>query len=947
MRPFLLFFCWLLFAQRLWSQLPGENNRALAPFFLHKADQNNSLDTVSRYIAGHFAYATSSQKQITGDRVLRKINDHTYIIAVHTSDEWTALDNKSLNLVPVNNYWKLSPDLLAENNLQKTATGYRQLVISVLDSWEFISAQGKIIKIIEQDLPSKTFRVEVPYRWINDQGLPDKNILFIALSRKAHTERELTGFDLSANQVNTAHRYWPGINGNGLTISIKENRMDTADIDFSGRYVFSPGASPIMQTHATTMATIAAGGGNSFYTGKGVAWGSRISSSDFANLLPDDARTLAALNVSVQNHSYGTGIENYYGADARAYDLQVSNQPFLVHVFSAGNSGLQTSSNGNYSGVTQMANITGSFKMAKNTLVVAAMDSIGDIPVLISRGPAFDGRVKPELVAFGEDGSSGAAAIASGLAVLIQDAYKQQHGQLPTASMVKAIMINSATDIGAAGIDFYSGYGAVNAFNSIETIQRLQYASGSISNGETKNFQLSIPNNARNLKVTISWTDPAALANSGIALVNDLDLRVIEESSGSTLLPWVLNSSPNIDSLLLLPLRKRDSLNNTEQVSLLQPSAGNYTISVVCNSFLANPQEFALAWDYDTTNLFQFNYPVKGDNILPAKNNTIRWSTTMQGQGTLEYRLDGKPDWQVAVSQVNLSAGYLKWSAPHQFTIIQFRMKASGLESLSDTVSVSDNLFIRTGFDCVDSFLIYWQKAPEFDHYRLYRLQDKYLEPYLDLQDTAVVQYKANNPGEWFTVAPVLANGIEGVKAYTFNYTQQETGCYIRNFLADPAATNQARLTLELGTVYGVKRIQFEKQNNSAFVPVGELRPVNSTVNIFTTPAQDGLNIYRALVELEDGTNYYTTSESVYQFGNQSYFVFPNPAQGGTSIRIMAEEPVGSQFILYDFLGRKILVTELTSTIQTIDISQLSRGIYFYIILKDGVKTVSKKLLIQ
>jgi hypothetical protein len=36
------------------------------------------------------------------------------------------------------------------------------------------------------------------------------------------------------------------------------------------------------------------------------------------------------------------------------------------------------------------------------------------------KGPAFDGRIKPEMVAFGIDGSSGAAALVSGVAILLQ-----------------------------------------------------------------------------------------------------------------------------------------------------------------------------------------------------------------------------------------------------------------------------------------------------------------------------------------------------------------------------------------------------------------------------------------------------------------------------------------------------------------------------------------------
>ena len=65
------------------------------------------------------------------------------------------------------------------------------------------------------------------------------------------------------------------------------------------------------------MATIIAGGGNSVWYAKGVAWGANVSSSSFANLLPDPAEYYLKQNISVQNHSYGTIIDNNYGEFSR------------------------------------------------------------------------------------------------------------------------------------------------------------------------------------------------------------------------------------------------------------------------------------------------------------------------------------------------------------------------------------------------------------------------------------------------------------------------------------------------------------------------------------------------------------------------------------------------------------------------------------------------------
>ena len=130
----------------------------------------------------------------------------------------------------------------------------------------------------------------------------------------------------------------------------------------------------------------------------------------------------------MQNHSYGTGLENYYGLEAQAYDAQARQYPTLLHVFSSGNSGNQASPTGTYQGLPNVANLTGQFKMSKNTLSVGATDGLGEVAPRSSRGPAHDGRGKPELVAFGADGSSDAAALVSGISLLVQHAYRTQNG---------------------------------------------------------------------------------------------------------------------------------------------------------------------------------------------------------------------------------------------------------------------------------------------------------------------------------------------------------------------------------------------------------------------------------------------------------------------------------------------------------------------------------------
>ena len=185
-----------------------------------------------------------------------------------------------------------------------------------------------------------------------------------------------TGLDLSLNEINYLHHLRPLLGGQNLMLSIKESNFDTSDIDFKGRYIptIRP---PLVKIHATSMASVAAGGANSDPEARGVASDVYITSSGFQSFLPDPDDVFVSNFISVQNHSYGTGIENMYGLETKAYDEFCERRPHIVHVFSAGNEGAAAPQKGTYAGLTGWANISGQYKQSKNTITVSAVDSSG------------------------------------------------------------------------------------------------------------------------------------------------------------------------------------------------------------------------------------------------------------------------------------------------------------------------------------------------------------------------------------------------------------------------------------------------------------------------------------------------------------------------------------------------------------------------------------------
>jgi hypothetical protein len=220
---------------------------------------------------------------------------------------------------------------------------------------------------------------------------------------------------------------------------------------------------------------------------------------------------------------------------------------------------------------------------------------------------------KTRVVAFGEDGSSGAAALVSGTTLLLQHSYKQINGILPANSLVKAILINSADDVGNAELDYKNGYGALNANNALKTLQTNRVFNGSVTNSNSQLFNITVPAGIKKIKATLVWNDPPAVPNVAKALINDLDLELIEVSSGQIWKPWVLNPFPHVDSLNQLAIRKRDSLNNVEQITIANPLAGNYQVKVTGFHITTALQSFHIAWQLDSIDKFEWQFPLSND----------------------------------------------------------------------------------------------------------------------------------------------------------------------------------------------------------------------------------------------------------------------------------------------------------------------------------------------
>ena len=260
---------------------------------------------------------------------------------------------------------------------------------------------------------------------------------------------------------------------------------------------------------------------------------------------------------------------------------------------------------------------------AKNVIAVGAVETfVTDPPAIASfssRGPARDGRVKPDLVARGvsvystkqgsppytaaytnKQGTSMAAPAVTGMAALLTEQWRKTYGgHDPTPATLKTLLIAGADELGNRGPDYVYGFGLVNAKNSVDLViadggvgRRVKR--GSLMHGGQFETALTVAA-GQNVRVVLGWSDPEVVifpsdGLATVALVNDLDVRVVAPS-GETLLPWVLNrSQPDQPAT-----RGVNVIDNTEVVEITGAAAGDYRLIVTGTKVTAQaPQDFVL-----------------------------------------------------------------------------------------------------------------------------------------------------------------------------------------------------------------------------------------------------------------------------------------------------------------------------------------------------------------
>jgi PKD repeat protein len=598
------------------------------------------------------------------------------------------------------------------------------------------------------------------------------------------------------HRSNTLYTEYSGglqYSGNGVNVMMQDDGIIGPHIDYTGRIDQSNcvGCSTSANdTHADHVSGTIMGAGNLNPEYRGMAHGVDLdvySSSDanyslFPGLFDND-------NIVITSKSYSNGCNAGYTSLTRLLDQQVRNRPQLTHVFSAGNDG---TSNCGYGAGAGWGNITGGHKVGKNVIAVGNLSHVDGLANSSSRGPAEDGRIKPDICAVGSSvtstgpeniyftisGTSMSCPGVSGTIAQLYEGYRDINGGAnPDAALIKSAVLNTGEDLGNPGPDFKFGWGRINARQAWDLISNNQYIQDDISQGNTDVHTINVPAGVSELRIMTYWSDYEGSTSAALALVNDLNM-VVTDPAMQSFDPWVLDHTPNATALNTNAIRAVDALNNMEQVTIDNPTPGTYTVSVDGFAIPQGPQDYYIVY-YFVRDELTVTYPIGGEGLVPGSH-IVRWDASEGTDDfTIEYTTDNGSTWNTA-GTANADKRYYLWTAPSTVTgLAKVRVSRNASSDESDAVfsiiETPSNLHFN--WSCPDSLNIGWNAVSGATGYEVSMLGVKYMDSVGFTTSTDLTLPVTATTGTWFSVRALGPDNARGERAIAIEKTPGEFGC--------------------------------------------------------------------------------------------------------------------------------------------------------------------------
>lgn len=621
-------------------------------------------------------------------------------------------------------------------------------------------------------------RIEVPFTKLQELYALSSFYYFEQIDAPGEPENLVGATDHRSNNLLTAYNNGLKYDGTGVTVMLQDNSLLDNHIDYTGRY-FNTNFSQTGD-HGEHCGGTIAGAGNLDPTSRGMAPGADVIVYGPDNTNYNDVPTIYTNNgVRITSKSYSNGVNAGYTSLARQLDQQIRQMPDLVHVFSAGNS----NGSGSTAAGSQWFNVTGGHKAGKNVITVANLDYVDVVAGSSSRGPCEDGRIKPDISAVGTNvwstidpntygfktGTSMSCPGVSGTLAQLYNAYKDLNGNVdPESALIKAAVLNTGDDLGNPGPDFIHGWGRINARRAYEVIANNQYLDATISQGGNNVHNINVPANVDQVRIMVLWADYEGATSASPALVNDINMDVTDPNT-TNFNPWVLNPAPNATTLNQPAVRGVDNLNNMEQVTIDNPTAGIHVVSVDGFAIPQGPQKYYLVYEFVVDEVV-LTYPIGGEGFDPNYDETIRWdSYGASGTFTLEYSTNNGASWNTIASGINANARSYDWNVPNVVTgqaLVRVTRGAMSSQSHQNFSIIGVPTGLSVNYACPDSMEVTWNAVAGATGYEVSLLGNKYMDSVGTATGaTSLLIPAPSNVNHWWSVKALGPNNCEGRRA--------------------------------------------------------------------------------------------------------------------------------------------------------------------------------------
>jgi gliding motility-associated-like protein len=579
--------------------------------------------------------------------------------------------------------------------------------------------------------------------------------------------------------------------GKGITIGEWDGAGTGSHVDYNDRVINkNPFVANANGNHATHVCGTITGAGVIDPFGQGMAPKANLFSWDFfGNIAAEMDTACFRDSIVMTNNSYGYGSDpcatrGTYDGVSRNLDILVTMYPYLSHQFSSGNSRSSNCATGGY------RTINSGHQSAKNIITVGALQFNDGNSTFHSYGPLRDGRMKPEICAMGVNvystmpgntyqggwnGTSMSCPGATGTIALLYERFKQLNSnKKPLNHTLKAIVCNTADDLGNTGPDYAFGFGRINAVSAMKVLEDKTYKVDSVTNGNSRTDTVYVKPGTARFQVMLVWDDMYASAGASPSLINDLDLEV-QDSAGNVYLPWTLNPACHT----CLPIRKRDSLNNAEQFYFDNPKSGKWVIRVKGKTISTSKEIYTITHS-QIGNYVRVSYPNGHESMVPPTSTapqTIAWDAYgATGTFTLEYSSDSGVTWNNITTGLASTNRYFTWNnAPSTLSTKKalIRIKNGTLTDVSDTTfHIYSRASQPNGTTCSSQVHLYWPRTPGASSYRVLMSINSYLEPIGTTKDTFfTVTGLVNGRTYWFSLEATGPNGENGPRCAGRSFT--------------------------------------------------------------------------------------------------------------------------------------------------------------------------------